>query len=248
MDVQGCIWHKNRKLWSGITTLSSETPGLLSFPMEQRQKVGAVVIATVASVKTNAIWKVQFYRAGRATVVSPFGRPKKSDAIMIRFISRPNYLTNAGHSELAMNHFSIHPMETTLQHIIRRTGKKPISCKCKQCQQQCRTCPCLGTPSDIERLIDAGYSEQLAEMDWCVGQLVGAIPYPIPMVQAIQTDTGCIFFHDGLCVLHDKGLKPTEGDYPIIPHSPKNSGSAIRLRGTSQRNGSAKETPKQYGA
>ncbi len=130
---------------------------------------------------------------------------------MIRFISRPNYPTNAEHSEPVMNHFSIHPMETTLQHIIRRTGKKPISCKCKQCQQQCRTCPCLGTPADIERLIDAGYSEQLAETDWCVGKLVGAIPYPIPMVQAIQTDTGCIFFHDGLCELHDKGLKPTEG-------------------------------------
>ncbi len=69
----------------------------------------------------------------------------------------------------------------------------------------------MGTPADIERLIDAGYSDKLAITDWCVGQLVGAIPYPIPMVQAIQTDTGCIFFHDGLCELHDQGLKPTEG-------------------------------------
>lgn len=35
--------------------------------------------------------------------------------------------------------------------------------------------------------------------------------YTVPMVQATQTDEGCIFFHDGLCELHDKGLKPTEG-------------------------------------
>lgn len=39
----------------------------------------------------------------------------------------------------------------------------------------------------------------------------GAVKRPVYMVQAINTDTGCIFFHDGLCELHDKGLKPTEG-------------------------------------
>lgn len=102
-------------------------------------------------------------------------------------------------------------METTFQRIIRRTGKKPTQCKCKQCQQQCRTCPCLGTPANIERLIDAGYAVKLAITDWFVGQLFGSIQFPIPMVQPIQTDSGCIFFHDGLCELHDRGLKPTEG-------------------------------------
>ena len=102
-------------------------------------------------------------------------------------------------------------METTFQRIIRRTGRKPVSCKCRECQQQCRTCPCLGTPDDIERLIDAGYSDKLALTYWCVGQMFGAIPHPIRMVQAIQTDGGCIFFRDGLCELHECGFKPTEG-------------------------------------
>ncbi len=102
-------------------------------------------------------------------------------------------------------------METTFQRIIRRTGKKPTNCKCKECQQQCRTCPCLGTPDDIERLINAGYSDKLALTDWYVGLIYGAIPGPVAMVQPIQTDAGCIFFHDGLCELHAKGLKPTEG-------------------------------------
>lgn len=101
--------------------------------------------------------------------------------------------------------------ETTFERIIRRTGRKPVSCKCKLCKQQCRMCPCLGTPEDIERIIDAGFADRLAWTDWCTGMMMGATPYPIPMVQAQQTDAGCIFLRDGLCELHDKGLKPTEG-------------------------------------
>ena len=74
--------------------------------------------------------------------------------------------------------------ETQLQRIIRKTGRKPCECKCSLCRMQCHT-PCLGTPQDIERLI--------------------------PMIQAVAGDEYCIFYHNGLCELHDKGLKPTEG-------------------------------------
>lgn len=38
--------------------------------------------------------------------------------------------------------------ETQLQRIIRKTGRKPVQCKCRLCKQQCHT-PCLGTPQDI---------------------------------------------------------------------------------------------------
>lgn len=31
------------------------------------------------------------------------------------------------------------------------------------------------------------------------------------MVQVTQTPDGCVFFQNGLCELHDRGLKPTEG-------------------------------------
>lgn len=102
-------------------------------------------------------------------------------------------------------------METTLQRIIRKTGRKPTACKCAICKEQCRT-PCLGTPEDILRLIKAGYGNRLKLTQWCVGMLVGKIPYPITMIQAQLEDNGyCTFFHDGLCELHDLGLKPTEG-------------------------------------
>lgn len=59
--------------------------------------------------------------------------------------------------------------------------------------------------------MEAGYEKELRVTLWAVGMLVGAVPFPIPMVQALQTEHGCVFWKDGLCELHDRGLKPTEG-------------------------------------
>lgn len=100
--------------------------------------------------------------------------------------------------------------ESVLQRIVRKTGHKPCQCKCSLCKEQCHT-PCLGTPEDIERLIDAGYNDKLKLTCWAAGILLGVIDKPIPMIQPIAGNEYCIFFHNGLCDLHDKGLKPTEG-------------------------------------
>lgn len=75
---------------------------------------------------------------------------------------------------------------------------------------QCHT-PCLGTPQDIEKLIDAGYSDRLLPTLWGAGMIMGVIDFPVPMIQIASGDNYCSFFHDGLCELHDKRLKPTEG-------------------------------------
>lgn len=101
-------------------------------------------------------------------------------------------------------------MESALERIIRKTGRRPVQCKCRECKEQCRT-PCLGTPEDILRLIEAGYKDKLYRTGWCVGLILGKTDHTIPMVQALQTSSGCIFFKDGLCELHELGLKPTEG-------------------------------------
>lgn len=92
-----------------------------------------------------------------------------------------------------------------------RTGVTPSSCSCDQCKRMCRT-PCLGTPHDIFALIDAGFADRLAPTTWVVGVLFGLINKPIEMVQArIESNGWCTFYKDGVCELHDKGLKPTEG-------------------------------------
>lgn len=101
-------------------------------------------------------------------------------------------------------------METALQRIIRKTGRKVVECRCAACKAQCRT-PCLGTPEDILRLLKAGYKQRLSPTLWGVGLVTGRLPYAVPMVQARQVDGHCTFFRDGLCELHDAGLKPTEG-------------------------------------
>lgn len=101
-------------------------------------------------------------------------------------------------------------METTFQKIMRKTGRKPVQCKCQDCKRQCKT-PCLGTPEDVEKLIEAGYINRLGVYDWDFGRMFGSIDRSIEMVQAKQNATGCTFFKDGLCELHESGLKPTEG-------------------------------------
>ena len=100
--------------------------------------------------------------------------------------------------------------ETPLQRIIRKTGRKPVQCKCRLCKQQCHT-PCLGTPQDILKLIESGYKDRLAPTEWLVGMIMGVIDMPVPMIQAKQEGDWCTFYKDGLCELHDAGLKPTEG-------------------------------------
>ncbi len=101
--------------------------------------------------------------------------------------------------------------ESVFYKIIRKTGRKPIQCKCQSCKSQCMVAPCLGTPEDIEKIIDAGYGDKIIGTDLGAGIMMGVTNNIVEMYQAKQTPTGCVFFKDGLCELHDKGLKPTEG-------------------------------------
>lgn len=100
--------------------------------------------------------------------------------------------------------------ESTYERIMRQSGTRPSDCSCHQCQMMCRF-PCIGTPEDIERIVDAGYADRLMPTDWLVGKLAGLCDSPIAMLQAEQRNGWCTFFHNGLCELHDKNLKPTEG-------------------------------------
>lgn len=110
-----------------------------------------------------------------------------------------------------------------LQRIIVKIGRRPTECRCQLCKKQCHT-PCLGTPQDILRLMDAGYTDRLAPTMWMAGMVMGVTTEPIPLIQAecldgafggivdIGVNSHCTFQReDGLCELHDKGLKPTEG-------------------------------------
>lgn len=101
--------------------------------------------------------------------------------------------------------------EDKIQQIIRKTQRQPTECSCPVCRMQCRV-PCLGTPTDIRKLIEAGYKDRLAPTLWLTGMYAGQIKFPVPMVQPVRGEDGwCAFFRNGLCELHERGLKPTEG-------------------------------------
>lgn len=83
-------------------------------------------------------------------------------------------------------------------------------CACDKCKNMCKV-PCIGTPKDIEAIIDAGYADRLKETMCMVGYLA-VKEKPIAMIQPTKKDGWCAFRQpDGLCELHDRGLKPTEG-------------------------------------
>ncbi len=102
--------------------------------------------------------------------------------------------------------------ETTFEKISRKTGKKQTNCKCNLCKSQCHH-PCLGTPEDIFNIAKAGYGDRLMVIEWTGAIDFGLHDKPIQMVSPIfdKKKDSCTFFTDGLCELHEKGLKPTEG-------------------------------------
>ena len=100
--------------------------------------------------------------------------------------------------------------EASLQRVMRASGRVPVQCSCSICKQQCHT-PCLGTPDDIERIIDAGYADRLELTNLSTGIFLGVINDSVPMIQPVAGKEFCAFFENGLCILHDKNLKPTEG-------------------------------------
>lgn len=64
-------------------------------------------------------------------------------------------------------------------------------CTCDKCKNMCRA-PCIGTPKDIEAIIDAGYAYKLKETRWMVGFRF-AREKPIDMIQPAKENGWCVF-------------------------------------------------------
>jgi len=77
------------------------------------------------------------------------------------------------------------------------------SCRCDICREMCHR-PCRPSPSQMEDLQIAGLTKHSL---WHIG------PIPQPRTKDPSKYSTCVFFDDstGLCTLHDRGLKPIEG-------------------------------------
>lgn len=101
---------------------------------------------------------------------------------------------------------------TEHEKIIQDTGAVSHECSCQACVGLCKTCPCLGTPSDILRIINNGFIGELDAIQNGVGIVFGGKDL-IPLIMPVQLDNGhCTFLSDdGKCKLHPLGIKPLEG-------------------------------------
>src|SRR5579863_7456826 len=108
-----------------------------------------------------------------------------------------------------------------------KTLKESV-CDCEKCRAMCRK-PCWGTPEDISRLIQAGYGDRLMLEYWTGECDKKDIEFPAPALKEFEGGTapfipksegGCTFWKDGLCELHEKGLKPTEAR--VVDHGELN--------------------------
>jgi hypothetical protein len=90
---------------------------------------------------------------------------------------------------------------------------KESVCACDACKKMCRTQPCIGTPDDIIKIVEAGYQDKLKPSIWMTGMATRTYHRPVHMLQPKSLEDGSCAFLDenNLCTLHDLRLKPTEG-------------------------------------
>lgn len=105
---------------------------------------------------------------------------------------------------------------------------KVTECSCKACRKMCRR-PCFGTPEDIEKLIEAGFSDRLM-LDFHCGLVEGTrILLLCPALKGSEggqtpylpfSESGCTFWHYGKCKLHESKLKPLSGKLAYHDEAP----------------------------
>ena len=99
----------------------------------------------------------------------------------------------------------------------------PQACACAECVAMCQHRPCWPTPEDAQRLIEAGYADRLMVDWWFDRDLNKTIYLLTPAIAGRESGEApahpegqCTFLNaDGLCQIHDSGLKPTEGQIAL---------------------------------
>lgn len=107
---------------------------------------------------------------------------------------------------------------SAMEMTLKARSMRPSICSCEACQARCADFMCVGTPDDILNLIQRGYAGFMDVMT--VHVIIEGEHVSISMVQLMADDEGCVMFQDGKCLLHDTGLKPTEGKLYLHPRDP----------------------------
>lgn len=103
-------------------------------------------------------------------------------------------------------------MQTDYDIIKEATGLNDFDCSCNKCKAMCKTAPCMGTPSEMIKLIEAGFVDKLQlTIDFaCMRYGLGPVEMIMPLFN--EEKQRCTFLNENdLCMLHDLKLKPSEG-------------------------------------
>jgi hypothetical protein len=96
---------------------------------------------------------------------------------------------------------------------------KESACSCQQCVRMCQHTPCLPLPGEVTKLVQEGYGTSLEIVE----------RHLIKVIRPRRQQNGhCTFLRNGLCELHDKGLKPFEGRM-VSCDTPKEDWSANKF-------------------
>lgn len=100
------------------------------------------------------------------------------------------------------------------------TERETNSCSCNQCKNMCLVSPCFPTPEETRTLIENGYEDRLSISTFVDIRTLSFYDIVAPKAikheiiingQAIPLNKCNFLDSNGLCILHDKGLKPIEG-------------------------------------
>ena len=73
-------------------------------------------------------------------------------------------------------------------------------CSCNICKKMCQTTPCIGTPKDIEKIIEAGFANKLSVTSWATGLMIGTHNEIINIIapKFDENKKSCSFYENGL--------------------------------------------------
>ena len=103
----------------------------------------------------------------------------------------------------------------TTNAIIATTGIAQTNCSCKKCVSMCKTAPCIGTPLEMEAIMNAGFGDNLIKTTIAAPIVKETLGIPFITILGIKFDNKkkrCSMLDgDNKCTLHNFGLKPSEG-------------------------------------
>lgn len=99
------------------------------------------------------------------------------------------------------------------------------NCSCNDCKSMCLNSPCFPTPEDVIRLENNVFGDDLMFTIYVNPLKLELYPLVAPKSTSIgKLINKCTFLNnEGLCELHNLGLKPTEGKLAIHGKSEEHS-------------------------